>query len=223
MTGPGRVGRVAGCLLLLLLLSLGAALGACGSDEDASDADGSATTTSTAAGAPARALVALLDDVAPEVEAARAAPGSTSTTAAVPTGRQGYEHGVAALRGLGDDPDLDAKALDCHQADLTACDDLYVASPDGSLYEIYGATCGARIDAPTNRLCVDVLLPAADDPTGLGDDVFLDALAEQCHAGDLLDCDLLYAAADAGSQYEAYGATCGRRIETEDECPAALL
>lgn len=209
---------------LVAVLAVGAGLGACGSDGDDQQADARASTTSTTAGVAGAGLVALLDDVAPEVAAAQPAPGSTSTTAAAsPHDGQGYEHGVSALRGLGDDPDLDAKALDCHQADLTACDDLYVASPDGSLYEVYGATCGARIDAPTNRLCVDVLLPVADDPTGLGDDAFLDALAAQCHAGDLLECDLLYAAADTGSQYEAYGATCGRRIETDEDCTAALL
>lgn len=221
MTGRVRV-VVAG----LVVLSAGAVLGACGSDAggDGERAAGREPTTSTTAGAPTGGLVALLDDVAPEVAAAQPAPGSTSTTASVSAGEgQGYEHGIGALRGLGDDPDLDAKALDCHQADLTACDDLYVASPDGSLYEVYGATCGARIDAPTNRLCVDVLLPTADDPTGLGDDAFLDALAAQCHAGDLLDCDLLYAAAESGSQYEAYGATCGRRIETDEDCTTALL
>ena len=81
---------------------------------------------------------------------------------------------------------------------------------------------GARLDAPTNRLCVDVLLPPADNPAGLGDDVFLDALAEQCFAGDLLDCDLLYAQADTGSQHEAYGGSCGRRIETDQDCTDAL-
>lgn len=207
------------------VLALAAALVGCGSDgDDAGDAMAT-TTTSPAAPAPAaEGLATLLDEAAPAVAAAHAGPGATTTTAVVdPSGDQGYEHGAGALRVLGDDPELDAKALDCFQADLTACDDLYVGSPDGSLYEVYGATCGARLDAPTNRLCVDVLLPPAGDPTGLGDDVFLDALAEQCFAGDLLDCDLLYAQADTGSQYEAYGGSCGRRIETEEDCAAALL
>lgn len=220
MTRWRGAAAAAACLALLPAT----ALGACGSD-DVPDAAPPTTTTSTVAtAAPTGGLVALLDDVAPEVAAAHAAPGATTTTAvAPPAAGQGYEHDASALRGLGDDPDLDAKALDCFQADLTGCDDLYVSSPDGSLYEAYGATCGARIDAPTNRLCVDVLLPEADLPDGLGDDVFLDALAGQCYAGDLLDCDLLYAAADTGSQYEAYGATCGRRIETDEDCTEALL
>ena len=53
--------------------------------------------------------------------------------------------------------------------------------------------------------------------------VILLALADQCFAGDLLDCDILYAQADAGSQYEAYGSSCGRRIETTEDCTEALL
>lgn len=192
------------------------ALAGCGSDPGASP-----TTTR-----PGEALRGLLDDAAPAVDEARAgSPGATTTTARLPAGdtAAGFEHSAASLAVLGDDPDLDAKALDCFQADLTACDDLYVGSPDGSLYEIYGATCGARVDAPTNRLCVDVLLPPAEDPGGLGGDDFLGALADQCFAGDLLDCDILYAQADTGSQYEAYGGSCGRRIETTDDCTEALL
>lgn len=202
-------------------------LAGCGSDGTTAEAPPSTapalTTTSTASAA---GLATLLDDVAPEVADAHADEGSTTTTATVPDGGrgQGYVHSAGALAVLGDDPGLDAKALECFHADLSACDDLYVGSPDGSLYEAYGATCGARLDAPTNRLCVDVLVPAADDPTGLGDDEFLDALAEQCFAGDLLDCDLLYAESDTGSQYEAYGGSCGRRTElTEEGCAEVLL
>ncbi|OWY60910.1 hypothetical protein B7486_66645 [cyanobacterium TDX16] len=90
---------------------------------------------------------------------------------------------------------------------------LYDESPSGSLYEAYAATCGARIDEPTDRLCVDVLLPPAGPWEDLGSDAFLGELARQCHDGDLLDCDLLFAEADRGTQHEAYGATCGFRVE----------
>ena len=192
----------------------------CGSDASSAGAPSTSETTSSAPEAEVDGLLTLLDDVAPEVAAAGA--GTTTTTATLPPGSEGYPHSAAALAALGDDARLDDLALDCYQADLTACDDLFVAGPAGSLYEVYGATCGARIDQPTNRLCVDVLLPAGDEPTGLGDDAFANALAEQCYAGDLLDCDLLYASADRGSQYEAYGATCGRRLDTEDDCTAAV-
>lgn len=200
-------------------VALAVLLAACGSD----DAAAPRATTTTAGDAPG--LVTLLDDAAPAIAEAQADDGATTTTAAAPAPDDGagYDHTAAALAALGDDPDLDAKALACFHADLTACDDLYVGSPDGSLYEAYGATCGARIDEPTNRLCVDVLVPPADDPTGLGDDEFLDALAAQCFAGDLFDCDLLFAEADEGSQYEAYGASCGRRVEpTEEPCEDLL-
>jgi hypothetical protein len=126
---------------------------------------------------------------------------------------EGYEHPVGSLRVLGDDPGLDELAVACFHADLSSCDVLYDESPGGSLYEAYAATCGARIDEPTNRLCVDVLLPPADAWEDLGPDAFLSELARQCHDGDLLDCDLLFAEADRGTQFEAYGATCGRRVE----------
>jgi hypothetical protein len=129
----------------------------------------------------------------------------------------GYEHSTAALRILGDDEALDALAVDCHHGDLASCDDLYVRSPDASLYEAYGATCGARIDQPTHQLCGDVLVGVPSEPPATGDE-FLDELAYQCSAGDLVDCDLLYAEADTGSEAEQYGATCGGRLETEDDC-----
>lgn len=134
---------------------------------------------------------------------------------------QGFEHSTGALRVLGDDPHLDDLAVDCHQGDLSSCDDLYVESPDGSLYEAYGATCGARIDEPTDLLCADVLVGVPDDPPSTGDD-FLDELANQCNAGDLVDCDLLYAEADTNSEAEHYGATCGGRLETEEDCAALV-
>jgi hypothetical protein len=132
-------------------------------------------------------------------------------------GAEGFEHSTAALRVLGDDLELDQLAVDCHQGDLSSCDDLYVGSPAESLYEAYGATCGARVDQATNQLCADVLVGAPDDLPVTGDD-FLDELARQCSAGDMVDCDLLYAEAETNSEAERYGATCGGRVETEDDC-----
>ena len=126
---------------------------------------------------------------------------------------------------LGDDPALDELAVSCFNDDLESCDDLYVGSPDGSLYEAYGATCGARVDEPTNLLCADVLLPpTGEDPAGLGRDPFLNALAEQCYAGDLLDCDILYAEAETNSAYERFGASCAGRIDadTDRDCTELL-
>lgn len=48
-------------------------------------------------------------------------------------------------------------------------------------------------------------------PEDLGDDDFMDGLADSCFSGVLGDCDYLYRVSAVGSDYEAYGATCGGR------------
>lgn len=54
--------------------------------------------------------------------------------------------------------------------------------------------------------------PADDPPTGAPDQ-FQDFLAEECYGGDMFACDMLYAESEAGSDQEAYGDTCGGRLE----------
>ena len=49
------------------------------------------------------------------------------------------------------------------------------------------------------------------EPTGLGDDPTLDALAQSCYDGDLAACDDLYRDADPGTPYRNYGDTCAGR------------
>lgn len=191
-----------GTAALALLLVLGGA--ACGEDQEAGGGSG------------APALQGLLT----EVEAAPAEASAPPST--LGDGAEGFEHSTAALRVLGDDPALDALAVDCHQGDLSSCDDLYVGSPEGSLYEAYGATCGARIDQGTDQLCADVLVGIPEEPPPTGDD-FLDELANQCAAGDMVDCDLLYAEAETNSEAERYGATCGGRLETDQDCRQLVL
>ncbi len=196
--------------VLVLGLLLVAAVG-CG--------DGQRSESGGGSGAPA--LAHLLHSPALSNPAGAETPGATADGTVPPTtlgdGAQGFEHSTGALRVLGDDPELDELAVDCHQGDLSSCDDLYVGAPEGSLYEAYGATCGARIDQATHQLCGDVLVGVPDDPPSTGD-AFLDELARQCAAGDLVDCDLLYAESDTGSEAERYGATCGGRLDTEDDC-----
>ena len=51
----------------------------------------------------------------------------------------------------------------------------------------------------------------------------LDELANQCAAGDMVDCDLLYAEAETNSEAERYGATCGGRLETDQDCRQLVL
>lgn len=46
----------------------------------------------------------------------------------------------------------------------------------------------------------------------LGDDAELDVLAQECFGGDPGACDDLFLESDVGSDYEAYGSTCGGRL-----------
>ena len=213
---PGTADRAAQIAVALTATVL--LMGACASNGGGSKA---APTTSAM---PGPGIQGFLDTATDEVSDLPQAPTSSvpPTTA---TNQDGHDHSRAALRVLGDDPVLDELAVACFNDDLGSCDDLYVDSPDGSLYEIYGATCGARVDQPTNLLCADVLLPpTSDDPAGLGRDPFLNALAEQCYAGDLLDCDILFAEADTNSAYERFGASCAGRLsaDTERDCTELL-
>ena len=48
-------------------------------------------------------------------------------------------------------------------------------------------------------------------PLAYGDDVELDALWDECEAGDGTACDQLWELAPVGSEYERFGVTCGER------------
>lgn len=58
----------------------------------------------------------------------------------------------------GDDDRLDALHAACRDGDLARCDRLWQQSPRGSEYELYGATCGGRIDVGQANAgnCADV-------------------------------------------------------------------
>lgn len=68
---------------------------------------------------------------------------------------------------LGDDPTLDALAVDCYDGDMQACDDLFMTSPSDSEYETYGDTCAGRQPAGGPRYCVDAF--GSDPPPPDGD------------------------------------------------------
>ena len=108
----------------------------------------------------------------------------------------------------GDDPDLDALWDDCDAGDDVACDDLYLRSPIGSDYESFGSTCGEResIDQFGNCSLDDGLFGDADT---YGDDPELDALWDDCAAGDYAACDTLWIESPFGSDYESFAETCG--------------
>jgi hypothetical protein len=65
--------------------------------------------------------------------------------------------------GLGDDPELDDYAEECHDGDMQACDDLFELSPLDSAYELYGGSCAGRQPNAEARsvYCVDAFPPAS--------------------------------------------------------------
>lgn len=52
--------------------------------------------------------------------------------------------------------------------------------------------------------------PPDEPPTG---EPQLDDLAEECYQGDMQACDDLYLTSPSGSTHQAYGDTCGHRVE----------
>jgi hypothetical protein len=143
--------------------------------------------------------------------------------------------------GLGDDPNLDALAQRCYDGNMEACDDLWEQSIPDSAYRNYGDTCAGRQPPNTGVFCVVAfppggatptttlpgetvpatslpgpapsgdIPPASQQPTGLGDDPNLDALAQSCYDGDMQACDDLFDQAPVGSAYFEYGDTCAGR------------
>ena len=55
--------------------------------------------------------------------------------------------------------------------------------------------------------------PFNADANAYGDDPELDALYDDCAAGDAVACDDLYTGSAPGSEYEQFGGTCGNRFE----------
>lgn len=120
------------------------------------------------------------------------------------------------------DAQFDSLAEACFGGAFDACDQLYQQTPVGSTYETYGATCGGRIEERVNGGCQQVDEIGSNlgaSPSSVideyGSNAQFDDLALQCGQNDLGACDELYAVTPVGSSYEAYGATCGQRSETE--------
>ena len=120
----------------------------------------------------------------------------------------------------GDNATLDALWDACAAEDWASCDQLYFDSPVGSEYESFGDTCGNKTDG--TQLCVDELGSGAvpSEPNAFGDDPTLDALYTACTAENWQACDDLYMQSGVGTEYEAYGDTCGNKYTagTTDLC-----
>ena len=111
----------------------------------------------------------------------------------------------------GDDPALDALYDACTGGDMVACDELYWGSPIGSEYEALAASCGGTTEEFSGGSCES----GGGLPFTYGDDDALDADWDACADGDMDACDDLYIWSPIGSEYEAFGNTCGGRSEDE--------
>ena len=119
-----------------------------------------------------------------------------------------------------EDPEFAALADGCFDGDYAQCDQLYQDTPVGSTYETYGATCGGRlVDTEVRGGCAFIAETSAvlggnpGEIEDYGSDPAFDELATDCANADLLACDQLYRESDVGSGYEAFGATCGGRLD----------
>jgi hypothetical protein len=109
-------------------------------------------------------------------------------------------------------PDLDELVDLCRDGSAADCDQLYMDSPVGSAYEVFGATCGARAVLGFAGRCANEF------------DAELNASAGACDRGDMAACDVLYLDSRVGSLYEAFGARCGMRRDQplNGSCEATL-
>lgn len=133
------------------------------------------------------------------------------------SGSSSSEETVDASPGeYGSDSRLDALWDRCEVGDFPACDELYATSPEGSDYERFGETCGARGQEKPG-LCET--LGGAEAPSDSVDsDLELDLLQAECDGGNFQACDDLFLASDPGSRDEDFGATCGDRGPAEGNC-----
>lgn len=128
--------------------------------------------------------------------------------------------------GPGDDPVLDVLVELCGDGEMWACDELYQRTDGLGAYGTFGASCGDLVD--TDEWCTE--LYGEPEAYGYGDVASLDALWETCEAGAgggaaaggaggwAADCDLLFSLSPVGSDYEAFGDSCGGRNEPSGWC-----
>jgi hypothetical protein len=147
-------------------------------------------------------------------------PDTTDTTGATDTTTADDENGDLPpgqdpRNILGDDQALNDLANQCFDGDMQACDDLFAQTPVDSDLEAYSQTCGGRIDEVDGSPDCVARFASASDPQEPGDfnDAEFDRLAGECFDGDLASCDELFRVTPVGSAAEAYGSTCGGRLE----------
>lgn len=117
-----------------------------------------------------------------------------------------------------------ALAQECFVGNMPSCDLIFFgtdgagagAAPQGSVARDYAATCAGRIATFVEGQpgeCVNNIFQASPpDVVGFTDPTF-EGLAQACFGNDMQSCDDLFLQTGAGTPEEAYGATCGFRLD----------
>lgn len=121
--------------------------------------------------------------------------------------------GAVGPTSYGDDAGLDRLWDGCSTGDMGACNALLVEAPSGSDYAEFGSTCGYRLD-PGGEC------QTRFTPWTYGDDPGLDSLWDGCNGENFDACRELFEASPIGSEYEAWGGSCGGRVEGLAGCDA---
>ena len=115
----------------------------------------------------------------------------------------------------------------CFRGLMVACDNIFfgengqTAAPEGSNASIYAGQCGGRIQTFSNDTirCDANIFAASPFDVGAFSDASFEALATACQGsdtvnGDMAACDDLFLQTGVGTAEEAYGDTCGGRIDS---------
>jgi hypothetical protein len=115
------------------------------------------------------------------------------------------EFGVDQIVSIGNGGDLPADMISKAMTLLTDCG-------------ISGLDTGTTPASITSYRDLAQPRDQVDGPYTYGDDATLDALWDQCAGGAGSACDQLFFDSAVGSEYEAFGNTCGNRLELDYDC-----
>ena len=116
-------------------------------------------------------------------------------------------------RAPGEDEALDELWDACGSGEGLACDELFLLAPPGSDYEAFAFSCGGRENLQCTVLLGEEPIPEALTPNTPppGEDSVRDPLWTRCAEGSAQACDQLLLTSPGGSDYYAFGNTCGGR------------
>ncbi|MDP7067931.1 MAG: hypothetical protein QF637_09945 [Acidimicrobiales bacterium] len=116
----------------------------------------------------------------------------------------------------GDDENLDQWWVLCSEGSTSACGELRLIAPSGSLYAQFATSCGARGTSYCTLILEDdgqppTLNKFSPDLAPPGEDEFLDQLWLLCGAADSRACKDLSKYGPTDSIYVQFGVSCGGR------------